>query len=171
VPLEVREMAIEEVDLIIDYFHDATPEHHELLGVDPTRLPPRDYWRERYVREYEKPYEEREMLLVIWRVDGEPAGFSTCDRIVYGDQARMHLHIPAPERRRSGIGTEGVRGAAEIYFDRLALKRLVSEPNAFNVAPNRTLQAAGFRYVKTHMTVPGLLNYHQAVNRWVLERR
>jgi hypothetical protein len=24
--------------------------------------------------------------------------------------------------------------------------------------------------VKTHMTVPGPLNYHQAVTRWVLER-
>ena len=36
--------------------------------------------------------------------------------------------------------------------------------------PNRTLQRAGFKYVKTHMTVPGLLNYRQAVNRWELER-
>jgi RimJ/RimL family protein N-acetyltransferase len=122
------------------------------------------------VREYEKPYEERETLLVIWRQAGEAVGFSTCDRIVYGEQARMHLHIPAPGRRRSGIGTEGVRGAAEIYFDRLELARLISEPNAFNVAPNRTLQRAGFKYLKTHMTVPGWLNYHQAVNRWVLER-
>jgi hypothetical protein len=46
---------------------------------------------------------------------------------------------------------------------------VISEPNAFNAAPNRTLQRAGFRYVKTHMTVPGPLNYHQAVTRWVLE--
>jgi hypothetical protein len=38
------------------------------------------------------------------------------------------------------------------------------------VAPNRTLQRAGFRYEKTRMTVPGWLNYHQAVTRWVLER-
>jgi RimJ/RimL family protein N-acetyltransferase len=170
VPLEVSEMAIEEIDLIIDYFHGGTPEFHEQLGVDPTRLPPREAWREHYRREYELPYEERETLLVIWRQDQQTVGFSTCDRIVYGDQARMHLHIPDAGRRRSGVGTEGVRGAAEIYFDRLKLRKLVSEPNAFNVAPNRTLQAAGFRYVKTHMTVPGRLNYRQAVNRWELER-
>ena len=44
------------------------------------------------------------------------------------------------------------------------------EPNAFNVAPNRTLQKAGFKYLKTHMTVPGPFNYHQAVTRWVIER-
>ena len=55
-------------------------------------------------------------------------------------------------------------------FERLKLKRLFCEPHAFNVAPNRTLQKAGFKYLKTHMTVPGPLNFHQAVNRWVIER-
>ena len=28
----------------------------------------------------------------------------------------------------------------------------------------------GFRYVKTHMTVPGPMNHHEAVTRWVFER-
>lgn len=40
-----------------------------------------------------------------------------------------------------------------------------------NVAPNRTLQRVGFRYVKTHNTVPGPLNFHQAVTRWLMEER
>ncbi len=82
----------------------------------------------------------------------------------------MHLHVVDPRHRRSGVGTEGVRGTVELYFASLALRRIYCEPNAFNVAPNRTLQRAGFRYVKTHMTVPGALNYHQAVTRWVFER-
>ena len=162
-------MAIDEVDLIIDYFLGATPEFHEQLGVDPSRLPSRETWRDRYAREYEKPVAERSVLLVAWRLDGEPVGFSTADRIS-AEEARMHLHIPVERRRRSGIGSEGVRRSAAIYFESWDLARLFSEPNAFNVGPNRTLQAAGFRYVKTHMTVPGRLNFHQAVNRWELER-
>jgi hypothetical protein len=32
------------------------------------------------------------------------------------------------------------------------------------------MSVAGFKYAKTHMTVPGPLNYHQAVTRWVIER-
>ena len=56
-----------------------------------------------------------------------------------------------------------------IYFQLLKIKRLFCEPNASNVAPNRTLQKAGFRYVKTHMTVPGPLNFRQAVTQWVIE--
>lgn len=168
--LVVREMSLDEVGLVIDYFHGSTPEHLETLGVDPTRLPPRRDWRARYAAEYDKPVRVRSTLLVMWELDGEAVGFSTSDRIVHGEQAHMHLHIVDPQRRRSGIGSVCVRHTVELYFNALELKRLFCEPNAFNVAPNRTLQSAGFRYVKTYKTVPGPLNYHQTVTRWVFEQ-
>ena len=38
--LTVRERAVAETDLIVDYFLNSTPEHLEILGVDPTRFPP-----------------------------------------------------------------------------------------------------------------------------------
>ena len=167
----VQEMTLQEVDIVIDYFHGASPEHLELLGVDPTRLPPVSVWRERYAREYAKPIEQRATLLVIWKSGDQPIGFSSADKIVFGSQANMHLHVLKAEDRNSGFGTACVAQTAELYFDTLKLERLFCEPNAFNVAPNRTLQRVGFRYVKTHNTVPGPLNFHQAVTRWVLERQ
>ena len=39
--LSVRAMTVSEVSLIIDYFYTSTPEHLEMLGVDPTRMPSR----------------------------------------------------------------------------------------------------------------------------------
>jgi RimJ/RimL family protein N-acetyltransferase len=168
--LTVRQMEAAEAGLIIDYFHSSTPEHLELLGVDPTRLPEPGRWLATYLEDARKPLAERDFLLVVWELDGDPVGFSTADTITLGRQARMHLHIVDPERRRAGIGVQCVRETAELYFDVLQLQRLICEPNAFNVAPNRTLQRAGFSYEKTHMTVPGWLNYRQAVTRWVLER-
>jgi RimJ/RimL family protein N-acetyltransferase len=170
VTLTVREMTLAETDLIIDYFHSSTPEHLEALGVDPTRLPPSESWRERFHRESALPIEKRNALFVIWLSDGQPVGFSTSDKIIYGERASLHLHVTNPERRNSGIGAECVRRSVDLYFERLKLKRLFCEPNAFNVAPNRALQKAGFKYLKTHMTVPGPLNFHQAVTRWVMER-
>jgi RimJ/RimL family protein N-acetyltransferase len=140
------------------------------MSVDPTRLPSVDAWRRRYDREFELPLEQRTSVMVTWLLDDQPVGFSTTDRIVYGERANMHLHVIHPEHRSRGIGAHCVRESAEIYFRTLQLKRLYCEPNAFNIAPNRTLQKAGFEYVKTHRTVPGPLNYHQAVTRWVLER-
>jgi len=82
----------------------------------------------------------------------------------------MHLHVLAPNHRKRGHGEACVRQSVEIYFDVLKLEQLYCEPNAFNVAPNRALQKAGFRYVKTHETVPGPLNFPQAVTQWVLTK-
>jgi hypothetical protein len=164
--LAVREMEADEAELVIDYFHTATPEHLELLGVDPTRLPSIEAWRDRFRREFALPIAQRTTLLVIWLRDEQPVGFSSSDKIVFGNQANMHLHVIDPGDRQSGIGADCVWRSADIYFERLKLKRLFCEPNAFNVAPNRTLQ----QYLKTHMTVPGPLNCRQPVTRWGRER-
>ena len=169
--LHVRPMRLEEVDLIIDYFHHSSPEHLELLGVDPTRLPGRAQWKQQYEQDYAQPLEQRSFCLVLWERGRAPIGFSTANKIVYGEQAYMHLHVVDPEMRRKGHGTECVRRSVDIYFETLRLQRLFCEPNAFNVAPHRTLQKVGFRYVKTHNTVPGWINFHQPVTRWVIERQ
>jgi RimJ/RimL family protein N-acetyltransferase len=168
--IDVRPMTLGETDRIIDYFHNATAEHLEMLGVDPSRLPPAPDWRRRYAQVYELPIEQRPMFMVSW-LDGDRfIGFSTTDKIRFGEQANMHLHVVEPSLRNSGIGAACVKRSVEVYFETLKLKQLFCEPNAFNVAPNRTLQKAGFKYLKTHMTVPGPLNFHQAVNRWVIQR-
>jgi RimJ/RimL family protein N-acetyltransferase len=168
--LDVRAMRLDETGIIVDYFHGSTPEHLDTLGVDPTRLPAPDRWRQRFEIEHALPVPERTTFQVIWLLDGGPVGFSTVDELRFGEQANMHLHIFDPERRRSGMGVRFVRASARLYFETLELRRLFCQPNALNVAPNRTLQAAGFRYVKTLMTTPSPLNYRQPITRWVLER-
>ena len=165
-----RPMLPAEVALIIDYFHGATPEFLKGLGVDPAKLPPRERWRAHYQREFALLVERRESLLVLWELGATPIGFSTADKIVIGREAFMHLHIFEPGRRGQGLGVALVRQSAQIYFEALRIEQLYCEPYAFNVAPNRTLQKAGFAYVMTHETVPGPLNFHQPVNRWVLRR-
>ncbi len=168
--LTVRPMTLPETDLIIEYFHGSTSEHLELMGVDPTRLPTASAWRERFQRDFAMPIEQRAAFQTIWLEDDRPIGYSTTDKIVFGERANMHLQMIDSGRRNSGAGAPCVRQSVDIYFEALRLKRLFCEPNAFNVAPNRTLQKAGFKYLKTHMTVPGALNYYQAVTRWVVER-
>jgi RimJ/RimL family protein N-acetyltransferase len=163
-------MQLSDTHVIIDYFHSASPEFLNGLGVDPSRLPPRAQWKAGFEQRFALPVEERNFFAIIWEIDGRPAGWSSCDKIVFGQEAYMHLHILDPDHQQRGNGTFFVRESAKIYFDNLRISRLFCEPYAFNVAPNRTLQAAGFKYVKTHMTVPGALNFHQPVTRWVLER-
>ena len=166
---DVREMTLAETELIISYFHDATPEYLEMLGVDPTRLPRPPTWREYFKQEYSLALDRRAGYFVLWLSDAQPVGFSSCDKIVRGEHAGMHLHVSQPGMRRRGIGVDCVRRSVEIYVDTFGLKRVFCEPNAFNIGPNRTLQKAGFKYLKTYMTVPDPLNFHQAVTRWAFE--
>ena len=168
--ITVRPMEESEIHLIIDYFHSASAEHLEMMGIDPTRLPAPTVWEARYRDLHKRPMEERENIQLVWLLDNIPVGFSTADKIERGECANMHLHVIEAQNRNRGVGTPCVRRSVDLYFELLHLKQLFCEPNAFNMAPNRALQAAGFKFLKTYMTVPGPLNYHQAVTRWVVER-
>lgn len=168
--LTVREMRLDEVHLIIDYFYAATPEYLEMMGVDPSRLLPPQAWYARLESEYAVPIEQRQYYTVIWLLDDRPIGYSSCDKIVFGERANMHLHVIPPEHRNRGIGRDCVRKSVAIYFHQFRLKELFCQPNALNVPAHRTLQAAGFSYVKTYMTVPGSINFHQPVTQWVIRR-
>lgn len=166
----VRPMRLSEVGFRIDYFHDASDEHLRTLGVERSSLPSRDHWLRGYEREFALPIAQRSSYILAWELDGELVGFSTADPFTFGDEAFMHLHIRLPDRRRQGLGVEFVRRSADAYFETLELRRLLCQPNAFNVAPNRTLQAAGFRYVRTEVARPHPMNFEQPITRWVLER-
>ncbi len=168
--LTVREMELSEVDLRLDYFYEASDEYLIQLGVDLDKLPPRKDWHKTFETEFALPIQLKPSLHLIWLLDEVPVGMSSADTITYGERANMHLHIFESGNRKSGLGTECVIKSAQIYFDRLNLKRLYCQPNAFNIAPNRTLQKAGFRYVKTSMMIPGSINTYQATTLWVMTK-
>ena len=113
--LTVREMTLPETGIIIDYFQGATPEYLEMLGVDPTRLPTPEGWRERFQRHFALPVEKRIALLVIWMSGDSAIGYSTSDKIVHGERATCICM----SRTRND-------------------ETAASEPNAFGAAPTST---------------------------------
>jgi RimJ/RimL family protein N-acetyltransferase len=163
-------MRLDEVDVRIDYFHDASDSYLRELGVDRALLPSKDTWRAFYAEDFARPLAERETYNLAWELDDRIVGFSSVDHIELGEQAFMHLHIVEEPRRRTGLGTEFVRLSVEEYFRALDLRRLFCQPNAYNVAPNRTLQRVGFTYLFTEEMQPSFINFRQPITRWVLER-
>lgn len=163
-------MRLDEVGIRIDYFHEASEEYLRHIGVDPALLPSREDWLASYEEDYARPPAERASYNLAWELDGRIVGFSSVDNIEVGVEAFMHLHIVEEPRRRSGLGTEFVRLSVDEYFRTFDLQRLFCQPNAFNVAPNRTLQRAGFRYVLTAEMRPTPINFPQPMTRWVIER-
>jgi RimJ/RimL family protein N-acetyltransferase len=166
----VRPLRLDEVDVRIDYFHGATDEYLTRLGVDRALLPSREAWRASYAEDFARPLAERDTYNLAWELDGRIVGFSSVDNFEVGEEAFMHLHIVEEPRRRCGLGTEFVRLSVDEYFRALDLQRLFCQPNAYNVAPNRTLQRVGFTYVFTKEMQPSFINFPQPITRWVLER-
>ncbi len=166
----VRPMRLDEVHFRGDYFTESSDEHLSVLGVDRSLLLPRNLWMRRYEQDFERPLSHREEYPLAWDLRGDLIGFSTAERIEFGVEAFMHLHIVDPQFRRLGYGSVLVRKSAELYFVDLGLQRLFSEPNAFNVASNRTLQRAGFRYQFSHEAAPTPINRLQITTRWALDR-
>jgi len=163
-------MRPEETHLIVDYFLKADAQHLARLGVDPARLPESSAWNTLLREDFQRPLTERHFFYVLWEIDGALVGHSHIGDIAYGKEAYAHLHVWQPDGRKRGYGTLLMRDSVAIYFAEFHLERLFCQPNAYNVAPNRTLQRVGFEYLDTIQTTPGWINFHQPVTRWLLTK-
>lgn len=168
--ISIRGLAEEDIDSIVGYFVDATPEHLLGMGVDRVKLFPRKRWSELIAEQLAKPNAEKELYYVIWEVDGKAIGHSNINKIRYGDEAYMHLHMWTPATRTQGLGTSLIKMTIPFYFENFDLQNLFCEPYADNPAPNKTLPKVGFKFLERYVTTPGIICFEQPVNRWVLTR-
>jgi RimJ/RimL family protein N-acetyltransferase len=166
--LSVREMHKSDIDSIIHYWLGADTSFLEGMGADITKMPSREEWAEMLEEQVRTPIKEKKSYCIIWLLGGVPVGHSNINKIVYGEEAYMHLHLWKSNLRKKGIGTELVRLTLPYFFENFKLKILYCEPYALNPAPNKTLQKAGFELVKEYTTIPGWINFEQPVKRWQL---
>jgi RimJ/RimL family protein N-acetyltransferase len=166
--LSVREMQQRDIESIANYFLHADSTFLINMGVDLAKVPARDEWVKMLSEQLRQSYKEKRSYCIIWQVDNKSIGHSNVNKIIFGEEAYMHLHIWTGDVRKKGIGTELVKKTLPYYFKNLKLKKLYCEPNAFNAAPNKTLEKVGFQFVKNHVTTPGWLNFEQPVNLWEL---
>jgi len=167
--LSVREATPTDLEKTIDYFLQADNSFLQGMGVDTAKLPSKEGWLKLLNDEYQKPYREKKFFYIIWLLDGIPVGHSNVNKIIYGEEAYMHLHLWRSDKRRKGIGLEFLKMSIPYYFDRFRLKNLYCEPYALNPAPNKTLKKLGFEFIRTYETIPGWINFRQPVNRWRLQ--
>jgi len=166
----IRELQNDDAHLVVDYFHKGPREFLWNMGVDPDRLPPKDEWIERIVKDLEKPLTDRSFYYLLWELDSKPIGHSNINNIKFGDQASMHLHVWNDEVRRSGHGTYFVKASVQQFFKVFELKKLFCAPNAKNEAPNKTLKKIGFTYLEDYEDTPGFINYKQTLSKWVIRQ-
>jgi [ribosomal protein S5]-alanine N-acetyltransferase len=168
VSLFVNPAEPEHYEQIVDYFVNADVLFLDGMGVDPKLLPSREVWLKTLYENHQKPIEGRNIYYVIWHVGGKPIGHSNINKIIFGQEAYMHLHIWQPATRKQGFGLNLVRRSIPFYFKNFQLKNLYCEPYALNPAPNKALKKLGFEFIKEYETKPGLISFPQPVNRWCL---
>lgn len=168
--LSVYEMREEEIPFMVDYFLWADENFLRGMGADKSKLPARNDWIALAEKDMARSIEKREFYYLIWLINGLPCGHCNINKIQYGYEAFMHLHMWSDEKRANGCGTELVRMCIPEFFQKFQLKKLICEPYAENPAPNRVLQKLGFRFIRRYETVPGWINFRQEVNRYEFVR-
>ena len=157
-----------ELQRVVNYFHDANDAALLAMGVDRARLPTRDDWLRRIVFETEREPPDQNLCYVIWRCDGRSVGHSSMNKIIHGEEGYVHLHVWDRDDRQRGFGATFMQASIDLYIQRFALKRVISEPYAENPGPNQVFARIGFSHVKRYRTTPGEINFEQDVNRWQL---
>ena len=168
--IEVRDLTIDDITFIADYWLTSDPNYLIGMGVDLNKLPTRDGLTKMLTRQVNLPDSQKTSLAMILEVNGEPSGHCNVNEIKYGQEATMHFHLWTKDNRQKGLGTTMVSRSLPTFFERLELKVIYCEPYAHNPAPNRTLKKMGFEFIKKHVTIPGSLNFEQEVNRFKLTR-
>ena len=168
--LTVREIQLNDIEKIVDYFVLADTEFLLGMGADKSKLPKREDWIKNLESEFQKPDTAKEFYYIIWLLDDLEVGHSNINTIEFGKSATMHLHLWNNDKRKSGLGLDFLRLTIPYYFKNFKLKKLICEPYSKNVAPNRVLVKLGFELVRTYETKPGLINFHQIVNRYELKK-
>ena len=168
--LSVREIQKEDIDFLIHYWLESSPEFLIGMGVDLNKLPTKDGLTKMLSKQINTPINKKLSYALIWLVDNQPVGHSNVNNIIFGKEAIMHLHLWQSKNRQKGIGTELVKKSLPYFFKNLKLQQLFCEPYALNSAPNKTLKKIGFEFEKEYKTIPGSLNFEQIVKRWKLTR-
>lgn len=168
--ISVREIQKGELHFIIDYFSNADATYLSAMGADKSKMPDKKEWMLKLITDFNKPVTEKEFYYLLWLVDNHPVGHSNINKINFADSANMHLHMWESNKRQKGMGFKFVEKCVAIYFNTFKLKKLICEPYAQNLAPNKVLKKIGFKFIKRYETIPGSISFVQFVNRYELSR-
>jgi RimJ/RimL family protein N-acetyltransferase len=163
--LSVRKMMENDIKQIVEYFTKATPEFLLGMGVDPNKLPSKEKWIGILQRDLWKDNNEQENYYMIWLMSENSIGHSKINKIKYGNEAYMHLHIWRKELRQRGIGLQLLTETIPHYFRNFKLQKLYCEPYSFNPAANKTLVKVGFEFIKKYKTTPGWITFPRTVTK------
>ena len=166
--LSVRELQMNDIEQLCEYWFNTTSDFLIGMGVDLAKMPTRGEWELMLKKQINQSYVEKDSYCIIWLVDTVPVVHCNVNRIIFGEEAYMHLHIWKPDHRTKGLGVRFVKMTLPWFFEKMKLKKICCEPYLHNAAPHKTIEKAGFEFIKEIVTIPGWINFEQPVKHWEL---
>jgi RimJ/RimL family protein N-acetyltransferase len=164
----IRELKLDDVDGIIAYFLRLSAAELDHIGIDGASLKLEDDWKKWFEKSLYQPLYKASAYFLVWDIDDAMVGFTFVDRIVYGGDAYLHMYLIQPQLRKSGYGQKFLQQSIKTLFDQFKFDELYCEPSAINTQAQRTLQACGFKYVKTHSQPSPDFAYNAPRSLWRL---
>ncbi|MEO8398721.1 MAG: GNAT family protein, partial [Ignavibacteriaceae bacterium] len=161
--LSVREIKIEDIEPLTQYWLNSEPDFLINMGVDLDKVPSEEELTKMLKEQINSSIEKKLSYALIWLAENKPVGHTNVNKIEFGKEAYMHLHLWNSEHRKKGMGTEFVKLSLPYFFENLKLIQLFCEPYSLNPAPNKTLEKIGFEFEKEYVTIPGSINFEQKV--------
>src|SRR4051812_24493325 len=103
--LSVREIREDDIEHIIHYWYDAQPGFLTAMGVDLSKMPPPEALKNYLTEPLLLPYHQKATYCIIWLAGDEAIGHCNVNKIIFGEEAYMHLHLWNPQGRKKGFGT------------------------------------------------------------------
>jgi RimJ/RimL family protein N-acetyltransferase len=166
--VQLRELAHEDLDALVDYWHFSSVEHLRSMGVDPEKRPPPLPLRAALRLQLATALRDRSSYCLIAARDSTAIGHINLNPFVFGEVGTLHMHLWSAQDRGRGIGRDALAQALDIFFARGELLEIRCQPFAENHAANRVLSHLGFEFVEALTCIPFAMAFEQKVNTYRL---
>ena len=167
--LSVRDLRLEDVELVDNYWSSLTPADLNRMYIDPAKLGTSVERQARFRKTVLTPVEEREAHPLIWEIDGTAVGTTIMRNVKGGESGEIHLHLFDPTHRQQGFGTRLLILSMQEYASRFGLKKIICEPASGNPAPNAVFRRMGVGPARVYKTTPSYLCFEHEVSRYEID--
>jgi RimJ/RimL family protein N-acetyltransferase len=134
----LRDLRAADLPAIVDYWLLSPEEHLAFMGVDRTRLGPKEEIQTRFLNSIPTGDPTQRAISLAITLDENLVGYTLLNRHS-GEINYSHWHIIVPNLRAKGISTALYPHRIKAYFDLARISRLIHQTRTRNIGVNRML--------------------------------
>lgn len=144
----VRDIELQDIGPIADYWHDSDSEYLESIGVDINKIVSRDITISTFESALPNIRGDQDRIVLIFEVDNKIIGYTNVNFNQTGDPF-AHVHITDYKYRNKGIIPSVFFKVITVFYDYFNIKKLYLQTNIKNKKINNLLFKKNITNIKT----------------------